>query len=441
MPPTTLPSRIAGRSTRRSPFLFDFDWRDGLDASGLPIIRSGQTASFDRGGTVGTGSSVDKLGRVHVPGYKSPRYHHRYNSTTGLFDSCGVLLEGSRQSPILRSDDFGTTWAAAGAATLDLNVAVAPDGNTTADRIKTNAAAGNGYAQQISKSASSLAYTVSIHAKADSLNQLQLDVADTTAFANGASAQWNVSTGAVIASPSTYGTGFAATGSGIITLGNGWYRAWLSVTTNSSATLAVFVGTKQNGGGTQGFFAWGAQVEQAAFPSQYIPTGASALTRSADAFSATFNAPMQAWAFYGRGVYLGAIDGTTNYHIATIGSDVSSPYFKARIDGATAKGTTLHHNGSSLVGTAATGTALAYGDTFEILALLQADGSCLTRFAVNGAAEASSVATAANTITPALTVASITLGSAPGGQPLSGTLQRAIVAPGTSWALAQLRAA
>lgn len=95
MPPTTLPSWVSGRSTRRSRFPLEYDWRDGLSASGVPVIRSGQTATFARGGTALTCTAVDRTGAAYFIGSSTPRFHHIYNPSTGLWDAVGLLLEGA----------------------------------------------------------------------------------------------------------------------------------------------------------------------------------------------------------------------------------------------------------------------------------------------------------------------------------------------------------
>ena len=86
---------VGGRLGRASRFPVEYDFRDGLGATGLPVVRSGQTPTFTRGGTVNTASAVDRLGRTYVAGPSLPRYHHVYNATTGLWEAVGLLLEGA----------------------------------------------------------------------------------------------------------------------------------------------------------------------------------------------------------------------------------------------------------------------------------------------------------------------------------------------------------
>jgi hypothetical protein len=67
---------------------------------------------------------------------------------------------------------------------------------------------------------------------------------------------------------------------------NGWYRVWLSCTfPNSASGIQTFVRLRGNLGSvplTTSFSAWGAQFEKASYPTSYIPTTASTVTRTVD---------------------------------------------------------------------------------------------------------------------------------------------------------------
>jgi hypothetical protein len=82
--------------------------------------------------------------------------------------------------------------------------------------------------------------------------------------------------------------GSAVTSSSIQAFPNGWYRCTMTATTlgvitNNSIDITQY-DTDALGNHTTGRFSyvWGAQLEQASFPSTYIPTTAAAVTRNAD---------------------------------------------------------------------------------------------------------------------------------------------------------------
>ena len=63
---------------------------------------------------------------------------------------------------------------------------------------------------------------------------------------------------------------------------NGWYRCIVTQTADATTTEEPGFSAGANGDGTKGFYTWGFQVEAGAFPTSYIPTSGSTVTRTAD---------------------------------------------------------------------------------------------------------------------------------------------------------------
>ena len=95
-------------------------------------------------------------------------------------------------------------------------------------------------------------------------------------------------------------------------MANGWYRCSVTVvadstigvafqiyaaTANGTTRTPVYIGT-----GANAFYIWGAQLEAGAFPTSYIPTVASTVTRAADVASIT-GTNFSSWYNQSEGTY------------------------------------------------------------------------------------------------------------------------------------------
>jgi hypothetical protein len=193
----------------------------------------------------------------------------------------GLLIEESRTNFLLRSEDF-SLWTASNAS-VQSNVITAPDGNTTADKLVENSSTGNKEVNLGSITfTSGTSLTFSCFVKAGERNLFRL-AATTGFFASATNAFFNLSNGTV----SLIQGGI--TSASIIPYPNGWYRCVATMLPTSSGSGNVFItlvrsGTTSTygGDGTSGIYIWGAQLEAGTFPTSYIPTTASTVTRSAD---------------------------------------------------------------------------------------------------------------------------------------------------------------
>ena len=222
--------------------------------------------TFSRG-SIGTRVNRNRL--IETVSANLPRFD--FDPVTG--ECKGLLIEESRANSLLRSEDFTTTWGAS-AVSVSSNVITAPDGNTTADKLVEN----NSFSsfKFVSQSVGTISgtYTVSAFFKAGERFSGYIQLLSS---GGSATAGFNLRTGTIIG------------GSGTITpYANGWYRV-SSTATFTSATATIYIVLYNNnaisnytGDGTSGLYLWGAQIEAGAFPTSYIPTVASTVTRSVD---------------------------------------------------------------------------------------------------------------------------------------------------------------
>jgi hypothetical protein len=209
----------------------------------------------------------------------------------------GLLIEEARTNLLLYSSDYSNAAWTKGNADFGLtaNATTAPDNTSTAFKMyeatTTNI---DRFFFQVNKTiVASATTTVSIFLKAAENNYAQIRLANGNGTFGIVFANVNLSTGAIIESGAA-GTGAALTASSITAFGNGWYRVTLTGSLNVNVTqagLAVFMhnGTTTTYAGVvnNGFFIWGAQIEAGAFPTSYIPTEATAVTRNADVATMT----------------------------------------------------------------------------------------------------------------------------------------------------------
>ena len=161
---------------------------------------------------------------------------------------------------------------------IDANNTTAPDGTLTAEKIRviSGQPVGSSHIQQVvNKAAGILQFSCSSYLKAAELNSGRLFVRDSISAANNANVQFNLNTGVISLAATANGT-FSSASATITNVGNGWYRCTLSFTSSSDTVLQFRIGTADTtittGNGTDGIFAWGAQLVEGTSARDYLRT-------------------------------------------------------------------------------------------------------------------------------------------------------------------------
>jgi hypothetical protein len=265
--------------------------------------------TFSRG-SIGTRVNRNRL--IETVSANLPRFD--FDPVTG--ECKGLLIEESRQNIALQSENINTSPWSTSTLTFATNSIVAPDGNTTADKLIENPSFSSFKTTAQSVGTISGTYTVSGFFKAGERYKGYIQLI--SSGGNGA-AFFNLRTGTI--------TGGAGTNT-ITPYGNGWYRITSTQTfTNATATVYIVVqndsGTSgYTGDGTSGLYLWGAQVEAGAFPTSYIPTSASTVTRTADLAQMT-GTNFSSWYNSSEGTLYASINNITTRSSATYDAFVS----------------------------------------------------------------------------------------------------------------------
>jgi hypothetical protein len=241
-----------------------------------PTIRPSLNLDFARSRTLDpritfsrttTGTYMDSDGLIKVASADEARFDHRY--VNGQLESLGLLVEESRSNLLTYSADFNN-WSKVRSYISGVNV-ISPDGTESANKIVEDNSLGTHYVRKFPTVSADAVCAISVYVKSAERSQFAIH----TYGSNG----WDASLTAIYDLPTENITGTNAENCTINAVGNGWYRATYIATKNStSGTANVDFYTALNGNvsyqgdNSSGIYLWGAQLEEGAFATSYIPT-------------------------------------------------------------------------------------------------------------------------------------------------------------------------
>jgi hypothetical protein len=281
-----------------------------------------------------TGTFVGSNGLIQAAASGVPRFDH--NPATG--ESLGLLVEEARTNYFTYSESFSNAaWSkTANISATDASI-ISPDGNMSGALLATTAT-GNNY---IYRNTNTDTQYCSFFAKAGSTGNVWARIY-TYAFGRVVAYNFNLNNGTFSAATGNTGnlTGWNEYIS-ITKFSNGWYRIGIGVgTSGGAAQIELEISPSLNGSASasgESVYIWGAQWEGAVyFPTSYIPTTSSIVTRAADTASIT-GSNFSSWYRQDegtmfiktnniKGLIIAALTNAFSDQIALYGTTLGTPY-------------------------------------------------------------------------------------------------------------------
>ena len=228
-----------------------------------------------------TGTYVDSNGVIQTAAVDTARFDHDPDT----LESLGLLVEEARTNLVLDSEDLTTSNWIRSDTTATANTITAPNGTLTADNVS-NIPTRPSWIRPLVSLNTSLTYTITFFAKPLTTNKLIV-------------LEWPGANFFDLSNP----------GSGVEEFANGWFKITLTKT-NVSVGPAIYIGGYGGTSDNVSFGLWGFQIEEGSFPTSYIPTSGSTVTRAADTvsisgtdFTSWFNYDQST--MYAEGVFIG----------------------------------------------------------------------------------------------------------------------------------------
>jgi hypothetical protein len=249
-------------------------YKGGTNPTVYSILPNDATGDFDFD-RASEGTRVRKDGLIEEVTNDVPRLDWSDGNCPSL------LLEPQRTNLQVRSEEFDNASWGKSNSSIENNSIISPNGELSADKLIANTVNTSHYVQgTVSGLSTSSEATFSVFVKKAEISQLQLLCAQNSSpFTNWGRLQFDLDTLSEFSS--NIGT------FGYEDYGNGWLRVFVTGTPTSTGAL-IRVTLYKNfsnafiGNDIDGLYLFGAQVEQGNYPTSYIKTEASTVTRLKD---------------------------------------------------------------------------------------------------------------------------------------------------------------
>ena len=232
------------------------------------------------------GTYVGRDGLIKTAGEDEARFDHDPET----LESLGLLIEESRTNlqPYSIVSDGPQGWPTLQNVTFSIPTDVsAPDGSISDNRKMIAIATNSSHStyKQITSGSNGQVHTFSVYMKSAGYDYGYIYVDTSGGRYGGVAVQFSTGNTAVMAANGN-GTQVATS---VVPVGNGWYRLSVSgsFSDQNNHYCHIDVGndlafSQFTGDGTNGIYVWGAQLEVGSFPTSYIPTSGSTVTRAQD---------------------------------------------------------------------------------------------------------------------------------------------------------------
>lgn len=328
----------------------------------LLLVNTGTNTSYTGDGTSGIyiwGAQLN-LGSTAKPYFPTtnrqdvPRID--YSSGTGA-----LLLEPQRTNLVQYSEQFDNAWYTNVNSSETANNTISPDGTQNADKLTEDNTNGIHiiYNNSAIATTANQTYTASVYYKKGTRRYFSIKLQI------GSSSYTQVFDADGVTTGSNSSNGLTSVSTSIVSIGNGWVRATLTGTSSTTNAYCLFglsdsaspsfdavnYNPTYQGTGTDYGHLWGAQLEAGSYPTSYIPTKGSSVTRLADACYRT-----------GISEYIGQTEGTlfVEFDFTNISS---SQVILSAHDGATNKRLEIWANNNTINGFIGGSVNIAIGST------------------------------------------------------------------------------